>query len=257
MGDKPLDSDEGFIGEVCMTSRTATLTKTERDFEPYPEFPPREDMQNWNHLYSRGQATALAAHVGDDETTTVGCEIPVGPTLRRRADVRIPDMMLSWNSKPELIAEDGGYAIDRQGKPPDFALEVASKTTGVIDYTEKRSDYERYRIAEYWRFDDTGGRYHDVALAGDRLVNGRYEPIEIQWLNDIQCRGYSESLGLYVCWEDGDLRFYDPVSGEYLRDHYEEAERAESEAAARRRAEAEIRRLRRRLTELGDDAGGS
>ena len=80
-----------------MTSKTATLTIPERDLEPYPEFPPREDMQNWNHLHSRGQATALAAHVGDDETTTVGCEIPVGPpqTLRRRADVRIPDLMLS------------------------------------------------------------------------------------------------------------------------------------------------------------------
>ena len=246
-----------------MTSKTATLTITERDFEPYPEFPPRDDMQNWNHLYSRGQASALAIYVGEDETTTVGCEIPVGPTLRRRADVRIPDLMLSWNSRPDLIEEHGGYAIDRQGKPPDFALEVASKTTGVIDYTEKRSDYERYRIAEYWRFDDTGGRYHDVALAGDRLVGSRYERIEIEWLDEARCRGYSESLGLYVCWEDGDLRFYDPVSEEYLRDHYEEVERAEveaaarrraeirveSEAAARRRAEAEVRRLRARLGE--------
>ena len=241
-----------------MTSRTATLTKTKRDFEPYPEFPPRDDMQNWNHLYSRGQAAALAIYVGEDETTTVGCEIPVGPTLRRRADVRIPDLMLSWNSRPDLIEEHGGYAIDRQGKPPDFALEVASKTTGVIDYTEKRSDYERYRIVEYWRFDNTGGRYHDVALAGDRLVDGRYERIEIQWLDDVRCRGYSESLGLYVCWEDGDLRFYDPVSEDYLRDHYEEVERAESaesraesESTARRQAEArtaeleaELRRLR-------------
>ena len=240
-----------------MTSRTATLTiqeREERDFEPFPEFPPRDDMENWKNLFSRGQASALAIHVGEDETTTVGCEIPVGPTLDRRAagyGVRVPDLMLSRNSRPELIEEDGGYSIDRQGKPPDFALEVASKTTGVIDYTEKRSDYERYRIAEYWRFDSTGGRYHDVALAGDRLMNGRYEPIEVEWLDDTRCRGYSESLGLYVCWEDGDLRFYDTVSGEYLRDHYEEVERAElaesraNQAEARMaELEAELRRLR-------------
>ncbi len=247
-----------------MTSRTATLTITERDFEPYPEFPPRDDMQNWNHLYSRGQATTLAAHVRDDKTATVWCAVPVGPTLDDHDDLRVIDMMLSWNSRPELIDEDGGYAIDRQGKPPDFALEVASKTTGVIDYTEKRADYERYEIAEYWRFDDTGGRYHDVALAGDRLVNGRYEPIEIQWLDDVRCRGYSESLGLYVCWEDGDLRFYDPVSEDYLRDYYEADERAEAEAeranraeARAQRAESELRRLRQRLAELGDDPGRS
>ena len=224
-----------------MTSRTATLTKTDRDFEPFPEFPPRDDMENWKNLFSRGQASALAIHVGEDETTTVGCEIPVGLTLDRRAagyGIRIPDLMLSWNSRPDLIEEHGGYAIDRQGKPPDFALEVASKTTGVIDYTEKRADYERYEVLEYWRFDSTGGRYHDVALAGDRLVDGRYERIEVEWLDDARCRGYSESLGLYVCWEDGDLRFYDPVSGEYLRDHYEEVERAESEAERADRAEA-------------------
>ena len=148
---------------------------------------------------------------------------------------------------------------------------MASKTTGVIDYTEKRSDYERYRIAEYWRFDDTGGRYHDVALAGDRLVDGRYEPIEIQWLDDVRCRGYSESLGLYVCWEDGDLRFYDPVSEDYLPDYYEMDERADAEAERANRAEAradqaetranqaeaELRRLRQRLAELGDSADGS
>ena len=30
--------------------------------------------------------------------------------------------------------------IDRQGNPPDFVLEVASKTAGVIDYTDKRAD---------------------------------------------------------------------------------------------------------------------
>ena len=35
----------------------------------------------------------------------------------------------------ELLKEQNGYAIDRQGKAPDFALEVASPTTGRADYT--------------------------------------------------------------------------------------------------------------------------
>ena len=240
-----------------MTTKTTTCTQTDREFEPFPEFPPRDDMQNWNYLYSRGQAAGLALHLGDKETTTAGCEIPVGPTLAMHRDIRIPDLMVSRNSRPDLILEHGGYAIDRQGKPPDFVLEVASKTTGVIDYTAKRADYERYGIPEYWRFDPTKGEYHDAALGGDRLVRGRCQPIEIEWLDESRCRGYSEALGLYICWENGELRFYDPVSEDYLRNHYEEAARAESAIARADRAEAELRRLRERLAALGDEATDS
>ena len=75
-----------------MTTKTTAYTQTDREFEPFPEFPPRDDMQNWNYLYSRGQAAGLALHLGDKETTTAGCEIPVGPTLARHRDIRIPDL---------------------------------------------------------------------------------------------------------------------------------------------------------------------
>lgn len=250
-----------------MTSKTITPTKTERDFEPFPEHPPRDDMQNWIHLNRDGKGAALVTRIGDRETTTTGSEVPVGPTLANRRDHRIPDFMVSKNSKPWLIEEDGGYAIDRQGKPPDFVLEIASRWTGVIDYTEKREDYARYGIPEYWRFDSTQGEYHDVALAGDRLGDdGRYEPIEIEQLDESRFRGYSEALEMYVCWEHGELRFYDPASGSYMRTQIEDiAERraeylrAEREVAARREAEArtaeaeaEIRRLRERLAKLDD-----
>ena len=50
-------------------------------------------------------------------------------------------------------------------------------------------------------------------------------------------RGYSDALGLYVCWEDGFLKFYDPETEGYLRSHQE----AESRVAE---LEAELRRLR-------------
>ena len=58
---------------------------------------------------------------------------------------------------------------------------------------------------EYWRFDPSGGDYHDVALAGHRLVDGVYEPIAVEMLEVGSNRGYSDALGLYVCWEDGRL----------------------------------------------------
>ena len=97
-----------------MTSKAIPTGKTDREFEPYPEFPPRGDMQNWNYLYSRGQAVGLALHLNEEETPTVGCETPVGLTLDNRADIRAPDLMVSRNSRLDLIEEHGGYAIDRQ-----------------------------------------------------------------------------------------------------------------------------------------------
>ena len=58
-------------------------------------------------------------------------------------------------------------------------LEVASVTTGRNDYTRKRDDYAAFGVPEYWRFDPSGGEYHDAPLAGDHLVDGVYHPIEV------------------------------------------------------------------------------
>ena len=131
-------------------------------------------------------------------------------------------------------------------------LEVASPTTAVLDYTLKRLEYERYGVVEYWRFDPSGGEYHDAALAGDRLVDGRYVPVETERIDDERQRGYSESLGLYLCWEEGDLRWFNPAVGEYLQTYEEVTARAERESERVERAEAELRRLRRQLERSGD-----
>ena len=56
-------------------------------------------------------------------------------------------------------------------------------------------------------------------------------------IEDGHLRRYSEAVGLYVCWEDGMLRFYDPLADSYL-DTHEEAEAHVAEL------EAELRRLR-------------
>ena len=241
-----------------MTLNTTALTHKPISLDKFPEFPPRDDMQNSSHLHLRSIITTLTIHYARlKRKVFVHSEVPVAPSLSPWGSYRIPDLIVSFDDDIENIYDIQGYAIDQQGKPPDFVLEVASHTTGVTDYTAKRADYERYGIPEYWRFDDTGGRYHDVALAGDILVEGRYRPIEIEWLDDTRCRGYSEALGLYVCWEDGMLRFYDPASQSYLRTHYEDAdlaneaaERADAEAEARRTAEARVAELEAELHRL-------
>ena len=214
-----------------MTSKTTTLTQGAGKLERFPDFPPREDMQNTSHLHRRSILTALAIHIGNPETALVHGEVPVAPTLDPWGAYRIPDLIVVYDCDIALVDEQGGYAIDRQGKAPDFVLEVASRSTGRVDYTDKRRDYERFGIAEYWRFDPSGGEYHDAALAGDLLVDGVYQPIAIEILDNDCLRGYSEALGLYVCWEDGMLRFFDPGTESYLRSHDEDTARATSAEA--------------------------
>ena len=65
------------------------------------------------------------------------------------------------------------------------------------------------------------------------MVDGVYEPIVIDGIGEGRLRGYSDALGLYVCWEDGRLRFFDPRTEGYLRSHDEDATRAEEERVSR------------------------
>ena len=216
-----------------MTSKTTSLTKGAGKLERFPDYPPRDDMQNWLYLYETSILTSLAIHFADEPNVTVASEVPVGPGLPVRDDARIPDLLLVRDGDRALMEEQRGYAIDRQGKAPDFVLEVASPTTGRADYTDKRTDYERFGVSEYWRFDPSGGEYHDAALAGDFLVEGKYEPTAIETPQEGMLRGYSDALGLYVCWENGLLRFFDPGTESYLRSHDEAEARAEVERTGR------------------------
>lgn len=244
-----------------MTSKTFVSRAVADAMERFPDFPPRDDMQNPIHLGRPAIIAALDFHFEGSETTLVLGEVPVAMNVEQtRAGVRIPDLIVAFDVGVPGIIERNGFAINLVGKPPDFVLEVASPTTGRRDYTEKRRDYERFGIPEYWRFDGTGGEYHDAPMAGDRLVDGRYNPIEVEWSSQDKGRGYSEVLGLYLCWEEGRLRFFDPKADGYLLTYHETIERADQEAQraeqATRRAEQaaeEVRRLGQRLRDLGEE----
>lgn len=155
-----------------------------------------------------------------------------------------PDCMVSFGMAwpAAEITEANGYTISELGKPPDFVLEIASQSTGRRDYTAKRELYASYGVPEYWRFDHTGGEFHNAALAGDRLApGGVYTAIPVAAMPDGTYRGYSAVLGLELRWDDGRLRFWDPETGAYLPDLSEA--RAQRDAAADQRdAEAAGRR---------------
>lgn len=217
---------------------------TAKRLPPLPN-PPKYDMEQTRHFVLTGDMTILALHLDalrPDSTTLVGGN---GYLCRTRSDFPrcpYPDMLVAFGVDPESADIANGYVIDEVGKPPDLVLEVASHRTGRRDYIDKREIYAGLGVPEYWRFDYTGGGYHDAPLAGDLLVGGSYQPMALTTEPDGVTWGYSEALGLSLCWVEGRLRFWDRLQGRYLPDQREQAaELAESQARIRE-LEAELRR---------------
>ena len=217
-----------------------------------PDPPFRPDMQRRRQL-SR-MTSALQAHFGDDNKRILVCG---GGYLRQDAmnpDERFaPDFVVAFGVDANAIIERNGYIISEAGKPPDFVMEIATDFTGTPDFSDKREGYRRYQVGEYWRADESGGRWHGAPLAGDRLADGKYVPIPITWSEDGIWRGYSAVLGVHVCWDNGAVRFYEPSTERFLPDAAELArERDAAKARARAAsAEAEARRLRALLRRIG------
>jgi Uma2 family endonuclease len=151
------------------------------------------------------------------------------------------------------------YLVWKEGKGPDFVLEVTSKSTRRVDLGTKMDLYrDTLRVSEYFLFDPLG-QYLKPALQGYRLLRGSYVPIR-----PIKGRLSSRVLGLHLEADGEWLRLFDPATEAWLLsppDQAEAADRLEGErdaaearfhreAAERHRAEAEAARLRSELEEL-------
>ena len=204
---------------------------------PLPDPPRKNDMrqtENFERLAVMNTVARFFDALRDDSDVLVSGNGYVCATRSDLPSAPYPDMVIAFGVNRAALVNNNGYEIDRVGKPPDFVLEVASQHTGRRDYTTKRDDYARLLIPEYWRFDYTGGRFHDAALAGDRLVNGVYRRIEVTPDAAGRFWGYSEVLELYLCWDRGRLRFYDPKTHAFLQGPTElEADRDAARTALR------------------------
>ncbi len=128
------------------------------------------------------------------------------------------------------------YLIWEVGKPPEFVLEIGSPSTKRSDLTTKRAIYASIGVSEYWRYDQTGGSFYGEPLVGERLVNGEYQRLPLIQDED-GVWAYSPALNLLLYWDNGELRYWDPVSKERLL-NYKEAH------AARLAAESRAAKLR-------------
>ncbi len=212
----------------------------------FPERIPRREMQNSVHFDLPSYQIGLHLHYGGADTTLVISEAALGWNLSQREGILYPDLMIAFNVDRAEVIRVQGIAIDDVGKPPEFVLEIASRRTEENDFTDKVEAYARYGVPEYWRFDPTGGSHYPAPLAGDRLIEGEYQEIPVERTGQDLYRGYSSVLNLDVCWERGELRWFDPVSHAYVLTHNDER-------AGRIAAEAQAAAAQARVQELEDE----
>ena len=217
-----------------------TKPTTTRAFLPLPDPPEREpeDMTSFDHLTPSGSVH----HLGKPKTTIVAGERhitrePGAPAVNRMA----PDLLIAFQADPQAYWEDNRYVISVQGKPPDFVVEIESRSTGRQDAEGKKTGYAGLGIPEYWRFDQTG-EFHRTRLAGDRLVDGQYEAIAIETVEDGILQGHSYVLNLDIRWEHGELAWHDPGTRRHIATFA-------TERQARLEAQARVRELDRRPRE--------
>ncbi len=203
---------------------------------PLPDPPkPPDAMKQRPHIARADQVLRSHFHPRPDVLVSGEGYLCRNPGEARRSPH--PDCIVAIGVpiSPQVIEDEGnGYTISEIGQPPDFVLEVASESTRERDNTVKREQYAALEVREYWRFDPSNG-----ALAGDALVNGRYEPIPVDRESDGLMRGYSAVLELELRTENRLLQFWNPVTQEYLPDLIEALEALAVEQAARLEAEAQ------------------
>ena len=150
----------------------------------------------------------------------------------RRAAV-VPDVLVAFGppSGPRQ-----SYKHWREGKAPDFVLEVLSADNWRNDVRRKPALYADLGVREYWTFDPRGIRTDGGdPLEGWRLDrSGTREAIRPSATGEYR----SQVLGLDLLRTGRLLRFRDPETGEILPDYVELASMRRREAQLRADAES-------------------
>ena len=213
--------------------------------------PPERDAAHaaavFDALYKQGASQDLLPLLGNADTTLITAGRYVIPHAGADTSrIPYPHMMVARNVDVEGFEASKAYIISEQGKPPDWVIMLASDSTAEANLGPRRDYFQSLGVPEYWLLDHRA-ELHGAALIGNRLVLGRYEPIEIETLADGSLQRYSAALGIFLRW-----------TGEYLdyigldRARAETAEvdaeiervRADAVEARNRELEEELRRLR-------------
>ena len=134
------------------------------------------------------------------------------------------------------------YRLWEQPKPPDFALEVASRSSWRRDLNEKRAIYESMGVREYIACDPRA-EFYEPPLRGFRLEGGTYVSVDAERRGGAW-RLHSEALGLTFRQFGEEVRLMDPATSRDLPTH-------EEALLAQRTAEARVAELEALLARRG------
>ena len=105
-----------------MTSRTIENTTATITAEPFPDYPPRDDMQNFLYLSLPSHMTSLRRFYSHLPGVSVLSEVPVSQRYGDYSRVRIPDLMVSFDSDFDAMVEHNGYAFRPAGRPAQLRV---------------------------------------------------------------------------------------------------------------------------------------
>ena len=234
--------------DLPLVTRSELLALTDDDLPSIDDLPPPDLMEQEEVL--RYTASALRRVLGRHPGTYVACYTLLYDTISPDVPGRVRP---PWLEPDVLVAFGVGnhrrrsYSLWREGKAPEFVMEVASVSTWKRDRDEKPALYEKLGVREYFLYDPVGGRL-EPRLQGHVLRDGRYRPLRPERLGNGEQGLRSETLGLWVYLEGPEqaLRWHDPVTGQDLEDYDEvhaarEAAEAHAREAETRAQEAEAR----------------
>ena len=219
-------------------AKMANAVRRDLDFRlPDEEKRPDEKMTSNRELADTGHQHHLKRRLGNYATTLVRGDMALARYVGDKYPL-YPDLIVARDVDLALFERQNGYVIKDQGKPPDFVLEIASRSTGRRDIEEKHGLYEEMFVPEYWTF-DRAGAFHGMRLAGRNLIDRRYVFLPIAEIEEDVLEGTSSRLDVNLRWDHGDLAWHDPRTGLHIATYDSlEADRSR-EMNARLRAEAD------------------
>ena len=141
---------------------------------------------------------------------------------------------------------------EEDNKLPSFILEITSKSTRSEDQGPKKGLYAYLGVQEYFQYDPTSD-YLKPSLQGLRLVDSNYLPI-LPRADESSLILFSEVLGLELRrFQDGNMRFYNPQTGEKLCSMVEIEEARLAEQTKSQEIQQKAQKMAKRLRQLGID----
>ena len=227
---------------------------------PYPLDPPLVDVRipvKAPHATATAYSRNALMHRYPDAEVGDDLHILFSEPGKPRQSRLSPDVFVALDVPRHTTRSD--YDVDRLG-PPDFVLEVVSKSTWQHDVGRKLDVYQRLGVRECLLFDSTGMDWAGVGkdLWGFALTPERREPLGEVLLPNGECGVRSEVLRLiaYVAERTRPsaeketwaltMRWRDPATGTDIPD-YDQSRAREAQAwagEARARAEAQAERTK-------------